>query len=361
MNKTTENLVRAAQVILTRLLELRRARWRLLAERLGTLPDRREVLAKARKRLAICAERGYDHAARRCLVGVESALRDLAHHLQEVQRTPWADSLLVPSMRDLLQDLRQLEDEFGGVKYKPQDKTVSVTTDPITLEDVALGPFEIILHLQTLADAQRGATYEVLALNPNPAASNDAVTHPHVSDGSMCPGDGGAAIQAALRSGRICDFFVMVRSVLTHYNPGSPFVRLEDWHGVSCYDCGYVMDPDDSRWCRSCENDFCSDCASYCICCDQTTCNGCLEECAACAEQACKACMSECPDCGRRLCRLCLDDDLCPCHEEDDVHENHEDQENQEGENQTVGTVVPTGAPVLTHGVGQVAVPAGSG
>ena len=358
MNDEIKKLTRTTHEIRTRLLELRRARWRLLPERIGGLLDRVDVLARARKRLAICAERGYDHAARKCLVGVESALRDLAYQLQEVQRTPWADSLLVPSMRDLVQDLGQLEDEFGGVKYKPQDKTVSVTTDPITLEDVALGPFEIILHLQTLADAHRGAIYDVVALNPNPAGANDAVTHPHVSDGRMCPGDGGAAIQAALRSGRICDFFVMARSVLTHYNPGSPFVRLEDWYGVSCYDCGYVMDPDDSRWCCSCENDFCGECASCCICCDETTCNACLEECAACAEQACKVCMSECPDCGRRLCRLCLDDDQCPCHEEEKENDIHEDQEE---ENQTAGTAVPTGAVVLAHGVGQTAVPAGSG
>jgi len=355
MDETTRRLVRAAQEIRAKLLDLRRARWRLLAEKLGGVLGRLDAIALARRRLAVCAERGYEGAAQKCAAGVEPSLRDLSYQLQDVQRAPWDDAMPVPSARELLQDLRQLEDEFGEVKYQRRDKTLSVTTDPITLEDVALGPFDIVLDLPSLADARLGGTYDVVALAPNPAGANDTVTHPHVSDERLCPGDAGAAIQAALRSGRICDFFVMVRSVLTTYNPGSPYVRLEDWHGVSCYDCGYVMAQDDTHWCHTCENDFCSECASYCPRCDETTCSGCLEECPACEEHVCGECMTQCPDCDRSLCRLCLGDNECPCHEEED---DVDDDERDEG--RPASAAATPGAPVLARGVGEADIPAGS-
>ena len=63
----------------------------------------------------------------------------------------------------------------------------------------------------------------MIALDPHPAALNDAVTHPHVSDERLCTGDAGAAIQAALAAGRVFDFFTLVRSVLVTYNPESPY------------------------------------------------------------------------------------------------------------------------------------------
>ena len=68
----------------------------------------------------------------------------------------------------------------------------------------------------------------------------------------------------ALAGGRICDFFLLVRSVLTCYNPDSAYVSLDNWHGVSCYECGYTTCPDDLSYCTTCDRDFCSDCASYC-------------------------------------------------------------------------------------------------
>src|SRR5207302_505671 len=51
----------------------------------------------------------------------------------------------LPSLGGLVEELRQLEAEFGGLSVGLREKTVSVVTEPITLRDVELGPFRIQL------------------------------------------------------------------------------------------------------------------------------------------------------------------------------------------------------------------------
>ena len=137
-------------------------------------------------------------------------------------------------------------------------------------------------------------------------------------------GDAGAAISAALAAGRICDLFLLVRSVLMHYNPHSPFVSLDNWHGIACHECGYITSGDDVFWCAACEHDFCGDCSSYCRRCDESTCINCLENCPACDEPVCPSCMTRCPDCEEPICKTCLEEQQCPC-----IEENEENQDEQ--------------------------------
>ena len=119
------------------------------------------------------------------------------------------------------------------------------------------------------------------------------------------------------RRARVVEWGAM-RFLLT-YNPESPYVSLDDWFGTTCYECGYVMPPDEVRWCEICGHDYCGECAGYCHRCDETTCLGCLRTCPVCEEPTCISCMTVCPDCGRDLCGLCLEETLCPCHEEEET------------------------------------------
>jgi len=82
-----------------------------------------------------------------------------------------------------------------------------------------LGPFRIALYLDSLRELYQRTPYFVTAIDPHPAATDNAVTHPHVSNDVVCEGDGAAAIRAALEIGRFTDFFAMVRCILTTYNP----------------------------------------------------------------------------------------------------------------------------------------------
>jgi hypothetical protein len=90
-----------------------------------------------------------------------------------------------------------------------------VVTDPIVLEGVALGRFRIDLNLDRFHYGRLdGDTVRAIALDPNPAASNDEITHPHVQGGQICLGEGSVMVRQALTEGRLYDALLVVRSVL---------------------------------------------------------------------------------------------------------------------------------------------------
>jgi hypothetical protein len=207
--------------------------------------------------------------------------RELDYGLGDIERaTTQCDQLLRRSEpksispRFLFAELRQLQEEFDDVKLDAAHTTLSVTTEPITLEEIALGRFEIRLELGGNPDAEPASFLRIVALEPNPASCDSTVTHPHVKDERLCTGEAATPIQQALTDGRVCDLFLLIRSVLQTYNADSPFISLAKWDGRSCHDCGYTMDDEESNWCDGCENDFCSECFSYC--------RGCLSDCAMC-------------------------------------------------------------------------------
>lgn len=239
-----------------------------------------------------------------------------------------------PSLRDLLGELDQLENEFGGWHYDGRIKELSVITDPIRLRGVELGPFRICLRLGQPIAHLIGRLCAVQAIEPNTAASNDEVTHPHISGEGICVGDFGPDLLRSLRGGRVCDFFLMIRSILNTYNPDSPYVSLDEWYGEPCGDCGRSVTEEDRYGCEACERSVCDDCISACPHCHASICYGCVTMCRKCEKSSCAECLAPCIDCGDLVCPECVEDDLCPtCLEnrddEDDQDEQEEDNEKQ--------------------------------
>ncbi|MBI3411450.1 MAG: hypothetical protein HY040_24240, partial [Planctomycetes bacterium] len=165
---------------------------------------------------------------------------------------------VVPELRSFMEELRQLEDEFDGVEVDLKRKLLAVTTGPITLEEIYLGRFTVQLTWTELIQNTSSNAFDVVALDANPPANNDGVTHPHVKSEKLCAGDASSPVKLALEQGRLVDAFCLVRSVLTTYNPGSAYVALEHWEGCTCCECGYEAGSDDLYGCERCENDFCS-------------------------------------------------------------------------------------------------------
>lgn len=156
------------------------------------------------------------------------------------------------------------------------------------------------------------------------------VTHPHVSAGRLCQGDAKAPIRLALRQGRLTDVFHLLHAVLTTYNAGSPFVKLEEWDGACCSDCDCSVDPDDASYCEGCGNDYCDECSTCCPHCDVTRCMGCLIGCADCGEGYCISCLSACMGCQTKgLCVDCLEEDLCASCRDAQAKENDDADDNQ--------------------------------
>lgn len=306
----------------------------------------------------------------------------------------------------LHEELRALVDEFDAVDWS--NEHLWVNTEPIELEGVYLGRFQIRLRLDCIgALATSDDDFEVVALDPNPAGNHDEVTHPHVSGGRLCQGDATGPIRRALQQARLVDFFQVVCSVLRTYNAASPFVSLDEWEGVRCGDCGAGMSPEEASHCESCGDTCCDECYSCCQNCDTVRCAACLTDCHGCGdghcgsclsaceacgtsgfcegclakcqqcerEGLCDSCLAECEACGRReFCAECLENDLCKsCHddamqEDDDVNDDeasHEWEAAETGADQAAQ--LPTvradqaGAGVHPDGLVETAVPVPSG
>src|ERR1035437_6974692 len=247
---------RLAQYILQQI----ERRDRIEPERLSSrLTDTQELFGQLQvtaRRLDYCARKGWQVAAqiqREAITQWAAELISRATELQGIASPPGRPEH--PTLRDLVSELLQLEEEFDDVAFDPKSHTVTVCLEPVTLKDIYLGPFKVELDLRSLCRRERA--YKVIAIDPHPASSNDNTTHPHVRDEELCEGDAKPGINSALRAGRLCDFFMLVRSVLQTYNPSSPYVALDNWDGVACHDCGYVAGDDDRRDCDGCDHAFC--------------------------------------------------------------------------------------------------------
>jgi len=342
-NPPPARLVRIAGMIRRQLQVMQTCRMAKTAGQTDLIVDRLERIVRSRAALKKAVARNWPATARRMVRQTAVALRDLPDYITVAQRGIKASQASVPSLRDLYGEIIQLRREFGGITCRCKDSHLAVTTEAIELNRVYLGEFEIILDINRLPRECGSDTFIVRALDPHPAASNHGVTHPHVSDEQICPGDASAAIRGALCNGRVCDAFMLMRSVLLVYNPGSPHVSLDRWGGTPCYECGYTVSESDGHWCEGCEENFCEECSTYCHLCSKTICQRCSATCPACEEDACRSCMTICEDCGEPICEDCQKDGECLCHDETNQQENQSDEQKERADQ---GAVLAAGADV---------------
>jgi hypothetical protein len=242
-------------------------------------------------------------------------LVEFAHQLQQTSPKH------LPTEAEIFHEIMAVQDEFGEVEIDLAEGAIAITTDPIVLDDMHLGPFQIRLDIGRLPGRQ---SYRCVALEPNPAAANEAVTHPHVQDERLCEGDGRAAIESALNAGRLCDFFLIVSRLLNTYARGSAYIEISDWEGIRCQDCGGMTYEDDRCHCERCDSDLCGECCLSCQGCQRGLCSECMTTCHRCGENYCRSCLTACRSCHEKCCENCLEDGLCEnCHDQpdDDVSE----------------------------------------
>jgi hypothetical protein len=216
-----------------------------------------------------------------------------------------------PNGADLFQDLVALENEFGEVGYEGGEE-FWVTTEPIELDGISLGRFQIRFKWLA-ADDER--PYRLVALDPNPASRDADTTHPHVQYERLCEGDGARAIHLALQGWRLYDLFLLINQILHTYSPGHAFVDLCDWDEPPCSDCGQSVSEDDRCHCEGCSETLCRDCATMCAGCGYDFCSRCISICAHCDTHHCRSCLSACVRCQSAVCSDCQNDDHHPSHE----------------------------------------------
>jgi len=299
-----------------------------LLNQLISIADNISDITKQSRRLKISVEHGWLLAAKECCETVNRFGDDISCYLSQFKQIAEKPLHEIPKLSTLVEDLKQLKQEFDKVNFDKKANTLSVITEPITLEDIYLGPFEIKLELHRLAELYKSAPYHCIALDPHPAGPSEDVTHPHVSGERLCEGEGYASIRAALEQGRICDFFTIVRGILNTYSPDSPYVSLSEWEGEACYECGYTVDSENSYYCGFCDHTYCEQCSTYCPHCEEIICLGCVGKCEVCEDQICPNCVRKCSECGALCCKSCLDEGIClNCQKEMEL-------ENEQRENQ---------------------------
>jgi hypothetical protein len=202
-------------------------------------------------------------------------------------------------------DLRQIDADFGGLTIDWNGKAVCAATKPITLEGTYLGPFARRFFWERLEESVDHYCFDVVALDPQPSAVNEDVTHPHVKNNNICPGDASKLMENALDQGRLADAFCLMRSLLLTYNPRSAYVPLKGWAGTPCHDCNCWVAADGLSCCVGCGNNYCDECLSLCPACRHTRCSGCLEDCAMCRQEFCGNCPTRTTVSRRRCCPAC--------------------------------------------------------
>ena len=221
-------------------------------------------------------------------------------------------------------ELLAIADEFD--EWSCDERELIIVTEPIHLEGINLGRFEIRLDLQRL-DASD--PYRVVARDPNPAASSYETTHPHIDNSKLCSGEGRSTIATALREGRLHDFATVVDRILHTYAKGSAYVELANWHGTPCHDCDTSVDPEDAYSCQACDETICGDCRTGCAQCGDTYCSGCISRCYACEVSTCSGCLNTCASCNEEFCESCLTEGMCHACREQAEEEQEEEVESE--------------------------------
>ncbi len=301
--------------------------------------------------------RGWDSAALKLERELKSGAAQLIQQLTTLhgELSSDASQQQISSVRELYAELWSLEEEFGELHLNLRAQTISVMTEPIELEGVYLGPFEICLDYGN-QKTDGSLYYRVIARQPHPAFTNDCVTHPHVQSEVVCEGDGRLAIRRSLEQGRLFDFFTMVSSLLRTYNSDSPYVALSDWDSVECTECADVIAANEQTRCDNCEITLCTGCARDCSDCDCPFCHECLSYCDGCHGHCCSSCLQQCIQCHADCCQRCLlENERCSdCDAEEELEETEE--ELQEAQASAANPVAATA--VQPDCLGETVVPA---
>jgi len=330
-----KNLIRIANHIQDALVKLKAEQYQEGINQFASFTSQLQELNDNRNKLGKVVSCHWYASAQCFRSRISRSINDISYLLQKNKQLLDVSENNIPKLSVLVAELKQLQADCGDMDFDKDKNTISVVTEPIELDNIFLGPFKIRLELNKLSELHKDSPYYCIALEPNPATTDESVTHPHVSNEKLCEGDGSVAIRTALEQGRLCDFFTMIKSILNTYNLDSPYISLSDWDGTPCYDCGYTMDRENCYYCSFCDRDYCEECSSYCRLCDETVCLGCGGQCPHCEELACPNCISSCVECDDICCKDCLDDGLCPnCIEE-------RKSENEEPENQNTETEKP--------------------
>jgi hypothetical protein len=277
------------------------------------------------RQIELAQKRGWLVAARHLSSELRCQLESCRYQLADLVNSlrGQAPDQPPPTEGEIYREILALQAEFDDVELESKTGEIRVIVGPIVLEDIHLGRFQICLDW---GDSSGSTPYRVVALDPNPAARDDSVPHPHVQGETLCEGEGRVAIRSALAQGRLLDFFTIVSQTLSTYARGSAHVELDSWFGESCMDCRSTVYEEERYYCHRCDAVLCGSCDITCQGCSNGFCSECISTCHECHADYCSSCLDSCPACRRATCVDCLHNGICrSCHDKQGHERNEED------------------------------------
>ena len=146
MEVTDKQLFKIADLILSKLKLLRNKRYDEIQKKLYNVIASHEKLRSIREGIFKCLRFKWHRSAEKLVTRAQRILQELPYTLGELERTIKTSEAELPTLRQVYEELRQVQEEFGRLAYSPEEKTISVFTEPIELEGIFLGDFEIKLN-----------------------------------------------------------------------------------------------------------------------------------------------------------------------------------------------------------------------
>lgn len=312
MTDTSRTYLRVANAIHNQLLLLRRQPMGLWPTGTVRTIDRMYELLAVHRKVEMATARRLPHAAQRLKAKWDDALEDLACAIRDVAQHKEQVPANVRPLSDILQDLKQIRQNYGNLDYFTDEHMLAVTTPSITLQGLDLGRFRIELNVLSLGRRANRNIFEIRTLDLNCATSNGGVCHPHVLYGHLNARQYGEPICEVKLAGRIADLFHLVVQALQSYDESVAYVRIGDWHKAFCSQCHQELPEGQRTFCESCDEYCCEGCSVNCPQCGKRLCPDCQSICELCGRILCSHCITGCATCGADACQDCLQTGLCP-------------------------------------------------
>lgn len=165
-----KKLIRLSNLLLDSLSELKKAKLQQIQTMMDDFNIKCSDATKDSHLFHTVVEKGWLIGAENIRSRIERNLSDFSYHLQRFKELINANETVLPNFSDIFAELLQAEQEFGELSFNLSEKTISVTTESITLEDIPLGPFEIQLSIGQISNLYSDAPYRIIALGLTPQA-----------------------------------------------------------------------------------------------------------------------------------------------------------------------------------------------
>jgi hypothetical protein len=153
---SSRQIYRIASRITEQLNQNRLSRYAETQRRLGQLVHRTQSLHSAQRMLEVAISRNWTAAAARLAYGLGRNLGDIAYWVSEARDATRLEEPPTVSVREVAAELLQAQKEFSLLAYSAEEAALSAFTEPIELEGVELGEFEIQLQIDCLGGRPAG-------------------------------------------------------------------------------------------------------------------------------------------------------------------------------------------------------------